>query len=76
MNPSSTYCAAVARAIYELDRCCFGGPQIGQDKHDWDEARKLLFAILDRNGYEFSTCGSKRIRKTKRPWKARATRKP
>ena len=60
-----TYCAAVARAIYELDQCSLRGPQTGQDKHDWDEARRLLVGILDRNGYELALSG-KRIRK-KRP---------
>ena len=56
------YCSAVAQAISELDKCSLRGPQAGHDKHDWDEARKLLVGILDRNGFELA---GKRIRKRK-----------
>lgn len=56
------YCAAIARAIRELDRCCFGGPETEPDKHDWDEARKLLIGILDRNEFELA---DKRIKRKK-----------
>lgn len=56
---------AVARAIAELDQYSFRGPRTGQDKQDWDEARRLLFGILDRNGYEIAEYGSRRIRKRK-----------
>ena len=62
MNPSSVYCQAVARAIGQLDQFSLRGPEEGQDKHDWDEARRLLVAILDRNDYELT---GKRIRKRK-----------
>jgi hypothetical protein len=62
MNPSRVYCRAVARAIGQLDQCSLRGPESGQDKHDWDEARRLLIGILDRNGYESP---GNRIRKRK-----------
>lgn len=64
MNSPRTYCAAVARAVNELDQCCLRGPESGQDKLDWDEARKRLIGILDRNNYEVA---GKRIRKRKCP---------
>jgi hypothetical protein len=62
MNPSSVYCQAVARAIGQLDTFSLRGPEGGQDKHDWNEARKRLVAILDRNGFELA---GKRIKKRK-----------
>jgi hypothetical protein len=62
MNPSRVYCQAVARAIGQLDTFSLRGPEGGQDKDDWDEARKRLVAILDRNDYELT---GKRIRKRK-----------
>ncbi len=60
MNSPSIYCQAVARAIGQLDQFSLRGPQGGQDKHDWNEARKLLGGILDRNGFELT---GKRIRR-------------
>ncbi len=60
MSVSRIYCRAVARAVSELDQCSLRGPEAGQDKTDWDEARKLLLAILDRNGFELA---GKRIKK-------------
>ena len=60
MNSPHIYCRAVARAISELDQCSLRGPEAGQDKHDWNEARRLLFGILDRNGFELA---GKRLRK-------------
>lgn len=65
MNVPRTYCVAIGRAIADLDQYSLRGPQTGQDRQDWDEARRLLFSILDRNGYELTKCGSKRIRKRK-----------
>ena len=62
MNPSSIYCAAIARAIRQLDQFSLRGPEEGQDKRDWDEARKRLIGILDRKGFELT---GKRIRKRK-----------
>ena len=44
MTIPRTYCSAVARAIYELDQCSLRGPQTGQDKRDWDEARNCSSA--------------------------------
>ncbi len=61
MSNRRTYCAAAARAIRELDRCSFGAPEDGQDDVDWKEARRLLCQVLDRNGYELTATGSKRI---------------
>jgi hypothetical protein len=52
-------------SIHELDQCSLRGPQTGQDRLDWDEARKLLIGILDRNGFELAA-PSKRIRKARR----------
>ena len=60
MNSPRTYCAAVARAIGQLDQWSLRGPESGQDKRDWDEARRLLIGILDRNGYELA---GKRIKR-------------
>jgi hypothetical protein len=62
MNPSSIYCRAVARAIGQLDQFSLRGPEAGVDKDDWDKARRLLIAILDRNGFELA---GNRIRKRK-----------
>lgn len=61
MSDRRTYCAAAARAIRALDRCSFGAPEDGQDALDWRDARRLLLQILDRNGYELSATGSRRI---------------
>ena len=36
---------------------------MGQDKDDWDEARRLLFQILDRNGFELATSGKQKEEK-------------
>ena len=60
MSSPRTYCRAVGSAINQLDQFSLRGPEGGQDKHDWDEARRLLISILDRNGYELTV---KRIRK-------------
>ena len=57
------YCMAAARAIRELDRCSFGAPDTGQDQQDWKEARRLLWKILERNGYELSATGYGRLKK-------------
>jgi hypothetical protein len=57
MSVPRIYCAAAARAIRELDRCSLGAPNSGQDKDDWQTARRLLFALLDRNSYELSAAG-------------------
>ena len=65
MNGSRTYCTAIARAICELDKCSLRGPQTGQDKRDWDQARNLLITILDRNDYELAIPGN-RLKKRKR----------
>ena len=62
VNPSSIYCQAVGRAIGQLDQFSLRGPETGADKQNWDEARRLLVAILDRNGYELA---GNRIRKRK-----------
>lgn len=62
MSVPRFYCAAAARAIRELDRCSLGAPDTGQDKDDWQEARRLLFGILGRNGYEVSATGRLRRR--------------
>jgi hypothetical protein len=61
MNRPQIYCQAVARAIGQLDQCSFRGPDNGQDKHDWDEARRRLIGILDRNGFELA---GQRIKRT------------
>ena len=60
MTSPRTYCAAVARAIGQLDQCSLRGPEAGPDKNDWNEARRLLVGILDRNGFELT---GTRIRK-------------
>ena len=60
MSVSRVYCRAVARAISELDQCSLRGPETGHDKDDWDEARRLLIGIVDRNGFELT---GKRIRR-------------
>jgi len=57
------YCAAAARAIRKMDRCSFGAPDTGQDEADWKEARRLLYRILGRNGYELSAMESGRLKK-------------
>ena len=57
MTVARIYCAAAGRAIRELDRCSFGSPETGQDKQDWNEARRRLYAILERNGYELAASG-------------------
>ena len=62
MNTPRIYCRAVARAVSQLDQCSLRGPEGGQDKHDWNEARRLLVAILDRNGFELT---GKRLLKRK-----------
>lgn len=54
MNLPRSYCVAVGRAIRQLDQFSLRGPETGPDKDDWDEARRLLFQILDRNGYELT----------------------
>lgn len=64
MTKPVSYCVAVGRAIAELDQYSLRGPQTERDKQDWDEARRLLVGILDRNGYELAIPG-KRIRKKK-----------
>lgn len=61
MSVPRIYCAAAARAIRELDRCSLGAPESGRDRSDWQEARRLLYRILDRNGYDLSAFG--RLRK-------------
>jgi hypothetical protein len=63
MSIPRIYCSAAARAIRELDKCAFGAPDTGQDELDWKEARRLLYRILDRNGYELSAKGSGRLKK-------------
>jgi hypothetical protein len=60
MSVPRTYCRTIARAVHELDRCSLGGPETGADKRDWDEARRLFFQILDRNGFELTTNQIKR----------------
>ncbi len=62
MNTPRIYCRAVARAVSELDQSSLRGPETGRDKDDWDEARRLLIGILDRNDYELT---GKRLRKRK-----------
>jgi hypothetical protein len=62
MNTPRTYCRAVARAIRQLDQFSLRGPENGQDKHDWNEARRLLISILDRNQFELA---GHRIKKVK-----------
>ena len=57
MTVPRTYLAAAGRAIRVLDRCSLGSPDKGQDKQDWRKARRLLFGILERNGYELTTSG-------------------
>jgi hypothetical protein len=57
------YCAAAARAIREMDQCSFGAPDTGQDELDWKEVRRLLYGILDRNGYELSATEGGRLKK-------------
>jgi hypothetical protein len=64
MTSSRTYCVAVARAIAKLDQYSLRSPEGGRDKQDWDEARRRLVRILDRNGYELAIPG-KGIRKKK-----------
>ena len=61
MNRPQIYCQAVARAIRQLDQFSLRGPENGQDKHDWDEARRRLVGILDRNGFELA---GQRIKRT------------
>ena len=61
MNRSHTYCRVVARAVRQLDKCSLRRPEDGSDKHDWDEARKRLIGILDRNGFELA---GQRIKRT------------
>ena len=63
MSDPRTYCAAAARAIWEMDRCSFGSPEGGQDRLDWQKVRGLLYSILERNGYELSAPGSRRLKK-------------
>jgi hypothetical protein len=66
MSTPSTYCPAVSSAIFELDKTSFSKPIDGPDKSDWNAARKLLFEILNRNGYVFAEIGSRRIKRTVR----------
>lgn len=63
MSIPRIYCVAAAQAIRELDKCSFGAPETGQDEQDWKEARRLLYRILDRNGYELSADECRRLKK-------------
>ena len=63
MSVPRTYCAAAARAIWELDRCSLRAPDTGQDKRDWDKARGLLYGMPERNGDELSATGGRRLKK-------------
>jgi len=63
VNTPRCYCAAAARAIWELDQCSLRAPQTGDDKRHWHTARKLLCGILERNGFQFAEPGSRRIKK-------------
>jgi hypothetical protein len=60
MNSSKIYCRAVASAIRQLDRFSLRGPEAGPDKDDWDEARSILYQILDRNNVKLTTNQIKR----------------
>lgn len=60
MNQPRVYCRAVASAISQLDTFSLRGPEGGQDKDDWDEARRLLYQILDRNNVKLTTNQIKR----------------
>jgi hypothetical protein len=53
---------AASRAIYELDKASFAN-KTQKDQEDWDTARKKLFDIMQRNGYEFGAVGARQIRK-------------
>jgi hypothetical protein len=50
---------AVGRAIAALDDAAFSYQ--GQDRADKDAARALLWAILERHGYELAEMGSPRV---------------
>jgi hypothetical protein len=63
MSVPRFYCVAAARAIRELDKCSFGAPDTGQDELDWKDARRLLYRILDRNGYELWATEGGRLKK-------------
>ncbi len=68
-----TAITAAARAIVALDNASFSRKG-GQDQTDWDAARAHLWAILSRNGYEFSSPGSARIKQVKKPKGSRQVR--
>jgi hypothetical protein len=52
---------SVARAIVALDETAFS--RSDADRDDVDRARKLLWGVLERNGYEMVEIGSSRIRR-------------
>lgn len=55
----------VAKAITALDNVSFDRPKAGLDKEEAEQVRRILFGILERNGYEFCQPDSPRIRKVK-----------
>ncbi len=61
MNPALC-CRTVARALHAMQN---PNQPSYPDHKDFEEARRLLQGILDRNGYEFSKPGSARIRRSK-----------
>lgn len=52
---------AAADAIAALDDAAFAWQ--GDDRRDFEAARKSLWAIMERHGYEIAVLGTSRIRK-------------
>ena len=61
----------VGKAIFELDKASFSRPSTGPDAEAWQAARTKLVEILDRNGLEFSTPGSPRLKAKAKPKKTK-----
>lgn len=59
-----TVVAAAARAIVDLDQVSFHH-RSEADRQAIEQARQLLFSVLERNGYEMSEPLSPRIRKAR-----------
>jgi hypothetical protein len=53
---------ALARAVVEIDKVAWGR-RTESDEADIAEARRLLLAVIGRNGYAFAEMGQARLRK-------------